>query len=94
MTNLTRLERETISRFSEDPEDSLTLETFNKKHALRLIRDGAQVIRTANRGGAVYWTLKMPKEWFKWPRKPSEKRRQNAILRHRAVIEPSSEEVK
>lgn len=71
MVTLTKLERETIVRFSEDPEDSMTFETFNKRHALRLIRDGAEVKHTATRGGMTYWTLSMPRKWFRWPRKPS-----------------------
>lgn len=70
MTNTTLAERETIARFSDEPGDVLVLETFNKKHALRLIRDGATVRRTQERGGAVYWTLEMPKKWFKWPKAP------------------------
>lgn len=69
-TNLTRSERETIARFSEDPDDPMTFETFNKRHALRLIKAGAVVVRTASRGDAVYWTLSMPRRWFKWPRPP------------------------
>ena len=48
----------------------MIFETFNKRHALRLIKDGAEVKRTAERGGQVYWTLSMPRRWFKWPRKP------------------------
>ena len=69
-TNLTSAEKETIARFSEDPEDVLSVETFNKRHALRLIREGATVKHTTIRGNATYWTLSMPKAWFKWPRKP------------------------
>ncbi len=76
---LTLAERETIVRFSDDPEDLMTFETFNKKHALRLIRDGATVQRTATRGKATYWTLRMPKDWFRWPRKPSERRREAGL---------------
>lgn len=68
MTNLTRREKETIARFSEDPEDLMTFETFNQRHALRLIKAGATVKRTNVRGKATYWTLEMPREWFRWPR--------------------------
>ena len=77
---LTLAERETILRFSDDPDDYLSLETFNKKHALRLIREGAEVKRTNTRGNATYWTLKLPKAWFRWPRRTSEK----AVLASRA----------
>ena len=48
----------------------MTFETFNKKHALRLIREGATVKRTQTRGECTYWTLSMPAKWFKWPRAP------------------------
>ena len=93
---LTRLERETIARFSEDPSDSLTFETFNKKHALRLIRDGAEVKRTATRGEMTYWTLSMPRNWFKWPRKPRVlsgaqlARATAAILAARSSLQPQN----
>lgn len=78
---LTLQERETIARFSDDKDDPMTFETFNKKHALRLIKDGATVKRTSTRGECTYWTLSMPREWFRWPRKTSEARRAAAQAR-------------
>src|SRR5258706_960303 len=84
---LTLLERETILRFSDDSEDSITFETFNKKHALRLIRDGAEVKRTLTRGGCTYWTLTFPKNWFRWPRHPSENAREAGKRRIQSLID-------
>lgn len=71
---LTLAERETILRFSEEPGDVITFETFNKRQALRLINAGAIVKRTSTRGGVTYWTLEFAKDWFRWPRKPSASR--------------------
>ena len=70
MQSITRAERETIARFSEDPNDPLTFETFNKRHALRLIRQGATVVHTRTPANVTCWTLEMPRNWFKWPRPP------------------------
>ena len=84
--DLTNAEKETICRFSEEPEDCVTFETFNKRHALRLIRDGATVKRTNTHGKHTYWTLTFPKKWFRWPRKPSESRSLAAKARHAARI--------
>ena len=86
MANLSRAERETISRFSEEPDEPVTFETFNKRHALRLIKAGAEVVRTSTRGESVYWTLRFPKEWWRWPRKPSEARREAARKRYHAEM--------
>jgi len=66
-----RAERETIVRWSEDPEESMTVYTFRAKHAARLLRAGATLKREGKREGKVVsWTLEMPREWFRWPRKP------------------------
>lgn len=48
----------------------MTLETFNQRQALRLIKAGATVKVTREHGGFTYWTLEMPNRWFKWPRAP------------------------
>jgi len=88
--NLTLEERETILRFSESPDDSVTFETFNKRHALRLIRDGAIVKRTATRGNVTYWTLSFPKNWFRWPRRPSEARRLASLARVQSGFKPGT----
>lgn len=70
-------EREAILRFSEDPNDLMVFETFNRKQAERLIRSGATIKRAfkgGRGGGKPYWTLEMPREWFRYPRKPSASR--------------------
>jgi len=68
---ISKAEKETILRFSEDVEEPMTFETFNKRRALRLIERGANCIRTTVLGGAtVAWTLEMPRKWFRWPGPP------------------------
>lgn len=63
-------ERETILRFSEGDEP-MTLYTFRAALAARLRRAGATLKREGKREGKVVsWTLEMPKEWFRAPRKP------------------------
>ena len=74
-------ERETILRFSEEPTDLMVFETFNRKQADRLIRAGAtikRVFKDGRSGGKPYWTLEMPREWFRYPRKPSTARAEAA----------------
>lgn len=66
-------ERETIVRFSKRPEDGLTLETFNEKAAKKLLRAGAELVYTHQRGQMQYWRMTMPVKWFKWPRPSSRK---------------------
>lgn len=71
MTPLTRAERETIVRWSEDPTDLMTVYTHREREAKRLLRMGATLKRTRVIDGEVEaWTVECPREWFKWPRKP------------------------
>ncbi len=74
--SLTKSERETILRFSDDAEEGLTLYTHNKTLKAKMLRMGAKV-KTVSRANKeeVSWTLTMPREWFRAPRKLSEARK-------------------
>jgi len=66
-----KAEREHIVRWSDDPEDLLTVYTFRERAARKLLRAGAILKREGKRSGKVVsWTLEMPREWFRWPHKP------------------------
>lgn len=69
--SLTDFERETIVRWS-DGDEPLTIYTHRKAKALRLIQAGAKLkAESKSAEGKVHaWTLEVPKEWFRWPRKP------------------------
>lgn len=66
---LTKAERETIVRFNAE-DNEMVFETFNRKHAERLIKAGADIMRQGKRGDHHWWTLSMPRGWFRWPRPP------------------------
>lgn len=70
---LTRYEKETIVRFSEDPTDPMTVFTHSKKLTKRLQRLGATLKKISKiKSEEIAWTLEMPSEWFKEPRKPKQ----------------------
>jgi hypothetical protein len=69
--SLTASERETILRWSDDPEEPLTVFTHRETHAQRLLRAGGHLKRVSRIDGRVVgWTVEVPREWFRWPRKP------------------------
>ncbi len=84
--SLTKAERETIVRFSDDDEPMI-LETFRRSAVAKLQRSGAVLKYHGNRGGQEYWKLEMPKEWFRWPRKKSEARSRLARERQKARMD-------
>ena len=59
-------EQETIVRFSDDPNEAMTVYTTRRGAARRLIEAGATLIRTDVFGSR----LEMPRSWFRWPRPP------------------------
>lgn len=75
MPSKTAGERETIARWSDDEDEPLTVYTHRGRAAEKLIRAGAKLTREGKIDGrTVAWTLEMPREWFRWPRKPPKKR--------------------
>jgi hypothetical protein len=94
---LTRAERETVIRWSDDPDEPLTVSTLDEREAERLIAAGARVRRRGSRGGSAYWTLEAPREWRRWPRPRAARRlsdeqrealRQRLATRQNAAQEP------
>lgn len=68
--NLSRAEKETIVRWSEDPDEPMTVYTHSSKGRDRMKRFGAELKRaTTHDGREVAWTFECPREWFKWPAK-------------------------
>lgn len=68
--SLSKYEKETILRFCEDPSEPLTVYTHSKAMTTRLLKLGAKLTRTGiHNGQANAWTLEMPVEWFREPKK-------------------------
>jgi len=71
---MTRAEREHIVRFSDDPDEPLTVYTHKERLAKRLLRAGGTLKRESKiEGQPVSWTVECPREWFREPR-PRRKR--------------------
>jgi len=71
MSSLSKSEKETISRVSEDPLEPATLYTHSKTQALSLIKRGAKVRFTNETDKRVIaWCLELPREWFRYPKPP------------------------
>lgn len=68
MMALTRGERETVVRWSQDKSQPGAVSTHDERQAIRLIRAGATVRRTGERGGVDYWILDVPAEWCRFPK--------------------------
>lgn len=85
--SLTKAERETIVRWSDDPDEPMTVYTHRENMAQKLLRAGATLKREGKEAGrTISWTLEAPREWFRWPRKrpkatpeQAEKRRLSGI---------------
>lgn len=73
MARLSKSEQETIVRWSQDPEEGVSVTTHDKKLAKSLISSGAKIRRKAERGEVEYWILECPREWRRGPRKPRKK---------------------
>jgi len=66
---LTRAERETIVRLSEDKDESMTVYCHKERLAKRLLKAGGVLGDSAKIDGEVVsWTIKCPREWFREPR--------------------------
>lgn len=90
--SLSASERETIVRWSDDPEEPLTLFTHKAKIAQKLERQGAKIIRESKiKGEVVAWTLEMPREWAKYPRKSTRKLSPEHVAKLQAARKASRE---
>jgi hypothetical protein len=71
---LSKGERETIVRWSDDKEELATIFTHSEKVKGSLLRAGAALIRASRVDGEeVAWTLSFPREWARLPRKRRQK---------------------
>lgn len=67
---MTRAEKETIIRFSEDPEEKMTVYTHGVGLARRMKRLGATLKTTGKIDGReISWTYECPSSWFRKPSK-------------------------
>jgi hypothetical protein len=64
--SLSAAERETIARFSDDPNEPLTIYTGRRAAARTLLAAGARLIRHDVFG----FRLEVPRSWFRWPKPP------------------------
>src|SRR5689334_18168141 len=63
-------EKETIVRWSADPDEPMTVYTHSEKGRKKLARIGAKLVRVGKVGGKeVSWTFECPRAWFRWPSK-------------------------
>jgi hypothetical protein len=64
--SLSAAERETIIRFSDDPNEPVTIYTGRRAAARTLLAAGARLIRHDVWG----FRVEVPRRWFRWPKPP------------------------